>query len=67
MPKWKSYSATDKLSVCASIKYGESQASVSCDDKKLHDLEDTANSTEQMKRKIARTAKYPWLDKVVFT
>ena len=69
MPKCKSYSITVKFAVIASIKHGELQANMSCDNavsksaihgwvrdkEKLCDFVDTVDSTEWMKRKKAIT------------
>lgn len=72
MLKQNSYSVTDKLALIANVKHGGPHASVFTDnglpeltihgwlrdERKLHDFEDTVNSTDQMKRKqMARTAK----------
>ena len=60
MPKWKLYSITDKSAVIASVKHGESQASMSSDNDvpestihvswKLCDFADIGNSTDGIKR-----------------
>jgi hypothetical protein len=81
MPKRKSYSVREKLDVIARVKQGESQAKVSRDngvpestirgwikdEPKLRDFVDVVDSTDGMKRKKARTANDPDLDKAVFT
>ncbi len=82
MPKRKSYTVTEKLEAVTRVKQrGETQAKVSRengvpestlrgwirDEKKMRDFVDTVDSSDGMKRKKARTANDPELDKAVYS
>jgi len=68
MPKRKSYSVREKLVVVTRVQNGESTIRGWLkDEQKLRDFVDTVDSTDGMKRKKARTANDPELDKAVFT
>ena len=80
MPKRKAYSVEQKLEAIARVRKGESQAVVSRDngvpestlrgwlkdEEKLKDFVHTLDESDGMKRKKAKTAKDPELDKAMF-